>query len=853
MKKLITFLLFSFCIISISLSQNTCDIDPELQHILNQKSDELISVNILFKSQIDISKLNSRGQTFNDKDNKRDIVLKEFKKFSESNQSEVLSILKTETRSNNVKDIRCHWITNIINCKASRDVIFGLAEHPDIAAISYDKREYMLFDEEIREATSVRCMTNNITKIKANEAWNKGYTGKGIIVSVLDTGINTDHVDLKNNLWDGGSEYPNHGYNTLDYSHDITDRQGHGTHCAGTICGDGTSGKQTGMAPDATLMCIKVLGDNGEGSVDAIIGGVEFSIENGADVLSLSLGVSFPDSYTSAYLRYTFENLLYFDVLAVVAAGNDRDKLYEYPIPRNVNAPGNCPPPWIHPDQQANTGGTSSVLCVGAVNYYDYSAYFSSEGPVTWTETYWDDYKYNTSSSNNNQFGLIRPDVSAPGVDIVSCSHTSNNGFATMSGTSMATPCVAGAVALLLEKYPDLTPARICEALETSAVKLTDKKSNKTGSGRIDIIAAMDFLDNAEDDNTDDDDTDDDDTIPSNLIAPTLTAKAISTNEIELSWNAIEGATYYTVYLEGNPLGTIEDNSATVTITLPVPGYEYCFTATASNEYEESEHSNIACDRLPEEELSIPEAPTLTAKEIDKTTIKLSWNTIASASSYNIYKDNKLITNTTTNYYNVKDLTTETEYCFTVTASNQAGESNHSNIVCMTIEKVPCIAPKNLVAEAIDAYSISLTWKSQSCANGYKIYRDGFFLKNVDDNEFIDEDLDPEIEYCYTIKSICDDELSKKSEEVCVTTPSNENITDIISSFNIYPNPVEDRLVISTNETIRNIRIYNIIGITVYSNEGNINSIDMTNFNNGVYFINIKTDKEEITKQFIKK
>ena len=717
MKKLIVLLLLSFCIISSNYVKAQCDIDPELQEILKQKSDELISINIILKSQIDVKKLNTRKQDFASKDTKREAALKEFKQFHEASQADVLSILQAETRSSNVKNVKSHWITNMINCEASSEMIYELAKHPDIAAIAYNKMEYMLFNEEFERTTTFDNITKNILNINGDDVWEQGYTGKGILVSILDTGVNIDHIDLQDHLWDGGEEYPNHGFNTLSKDHNVYDVFGHGTHCAGTICGDGTSGIKTGVAPEATLMCIKVLSDSGEGTIEAIISGVEFSVEHGADLLSLSLGSSFPNTYVSELYRSVFENLLEFNVLAVVAAGNDKTKMDEYPMPRNINAPSNCPPAWIHPDQQANGNSTSSIISIGAVDYEDKHAYFSSEGPVTWSGTSWGDYvldlssdlehgwldydnnifdtcigisnsfkwgmmfppsklkkyengqltkvamydcaahngeieiyqdgklpeegtmihtqEYSCTGANdfvefelttpltidhtknlwiimrtdegnvkpaaacktihepngrhvgiiygneytnwddlcdfydlqytwmirafisddndvvaaldeeaNNEFGLIRPDVCAPGMYIVSSSHTTNDGFSTLSGTSMATPCVAGAVALMLEKNPNLTPAMICEILETTAVKLSDKKNNKTGSGRIDILAAMEkvekFTEEGEDDeneegNEDENDDENDDENNEGENTPT-----ISTQDLNIYPNPVE-------------------------------------------------------------------------------------------------------------------------------------------------------------------------------------------------------------------------------------------------------------------------------------------------------------------------
>ena len=660
MKKHLLLLILAIIFCDLGIAQYTNVIDPELQELINNRDNELISINIILKSQIDVKKLNHRGETFSDKSEKRDAVLKEFQDFSKNAQSDVLSILQAEERSSQVVDIKCHWLTNMINCKTNGNVIYKLSQHPDVAAIAYNKTEYLLFDEVAQVVEPQRGMTENIGKINADDVWKLGYTGKDVIVAILDSGVNINHVDLKNRLWDGGDSYPNHGYNTMENSHDITDRNGHGTHCAGTICGDGTSGTQSGIAPDATLMVIKILGDDGSGSTDAIVSGIEFAIEHDADIINISAGFTYPNVYVSNLLRHSFENALEFDVIGAVAAGNERRDLSIYPIPRNISCPGNCPPPWLHPDQHANAGGLSSVISVGAVNYNDKKTDFSSEGPVTWVGGDWNDYVLDMTSDidkswlfydnnyfeltvggpksfrwgimlppeklqnypngqltkiamfdyvyhlgnieiyqggdtpntgtmihtepftclgtnswvefeltapitvdatqnlwvvlqtndgefspvaacamtddpngrwikNNvkwvdntkvginktwmirayitnyngegpvddksNDYGLIRPDVCAPGVGIVSCAHDNNTGFLSLNGTSMATPCVAGAIALMLEKRNDLTPAQICEILETTAVKLSDKKNNRTGSGRIDILAAINKID----------------------------------------------------------------------------------------------------------------------------------------------------------------------------------------------------------------------------------------------------------------------------------------------------------------------------------------------------------------------
>ena len=468
-----------------AFSQNT--IDPVLQDVMNQKGDELISVNIIFKAQINPESLQEKVTRVTDKKIKRDILVDEFKLFSEKEQSDVMSILHAEKDNNNVSDITSHWLSNAISCKASRDVIYLLSRHNDITLIGYDEMKYMVYDnvtEDVVEDNRDFDMTDNITMVNADKVWNMGYTGKGVVVAVLDSGVNYNHIDLADHLWDGGSQYPNHGYNIIGNNNDPMDNFGHGTHCAGTVCGDGTSGLHTGIAPDATLMCVKVLDDYGYGSTSAFNSGMEFAIEHQADIISMSLGVMNASVTDKTLLRNTCVNALQLGVIATVAVGND-GQMTMVPVPNNVRTPGNCPPPWLHPDQEVNAGALSCVVAVGAIDYSENMYENGSRGPVTWTDTEFNDYPYNPN------IGLIRPDICAPGVGVKSLDHDSNDGYNLKSGTSMATPCVAGVLALLLEKENTLSPAELCMIIETTAKKLTETKSNLTGSGLIDAYNAI--------------------------------------------------------------------------------------------------------------------------------------------------------------------------------------------------------------------------------------------------------------------------------------------------------------------------------------------------------------------------
>ena len=323
-------------------------------------------------------------------------MIKEFKDFSEASQQEVVSFIKSQESKGAVTDMVCHWLSNSITCTTTKDVIEALSKRDDILLIGLNAERKVILEDN--KSTSQRDnkmeITSNVLQVNADKVWDLGYTGEGVLVAILDSGVDYEQVDLADHLWDGGTEFPKHGYNFADNNNDPMDETGHGTHCSGIICGDGNSGTRTGVAPEATLMCVKII--NGTGNTDAgkIVSGMEFAVEHGADVLSMSVGIANTSTSEREMLREACVKTLEAGVIAAVAAGNDGNSLNKNPIPNNVRVPGSCPAPWIHPDQQENSGATSCVVSVGAVDKNDKPAAFSSQGPVTWQETSYADYPY---------------------------------------------------------------------------------------------------------------------------------------------------------------------------------------------------------------------------------------------------------------------------------------------------------------------------------------------------------------------------------------------------------------------------------------------------------------------------
>ena len=484
-KHLFTVLLSCLCFSGLAQT-----IDPDLALEMSRRGDnEKIKVHILMKSKPDQAALLRQADYYVTQEERRIFVVNELKEFATASQFNLQNALREMQRNGMVDNIHSNWIANLIACEATKAAINDMASRNDVEIIGYNVDKNWIPDgEEGRPVATTREITPNVTQVNADDVWALGYTGQGVVVAVVDTGVNYNHADVADHLWDGGTEFPHHGYDVINNDNDPMDDMGHGSHCAGTVCGDGTAGKQTGMAPDATLMCVKCLDASGNGNATNISDGIQWAVEHGCNLFSMSLGI--PNSTVSerTLLRHTCVNALAAGVVAAIAAGNEGDSQWMYPVPNNVRVPGSCPPPYIDPDQAENPGELSCSVCVGAVDYNDNAAYFTSRGPVTWTNTEFGDYAYNPG------IGLIRPDICAPGVDIVSLNYATNNGYTTMSGTSMATPCTAGVMCLLLSKNINTTPADICRILEETALPKSDSKSNTYGFGRIDALAAIEQI-----------------------------------------------------------------------------------------------------------------------------------------------------------------------------------------------------------------------------------------------------------------------------------------------------------------------------------------------------------------------
>ncbi len=704
MKKLFV-LLASLFLCIFSYAQNNV-IEPELQKILNQRNNDYIDVNIMLKAQMSTAELSALNCKSDSKEVRRQVVTNALKSYSEQTQENVMSVIKAEEKNNSVIDVKSFWITNFINCKAKADVIYQLASHPDVAKIIYNQKMEVVNDAEEINTRGVRASSatigQHITQIQADKVWELGYTGKNVIVAVLDSGVNTEHPDLKDHLWDGN---PQHGYNVINPGQDPIDTGSHGTHCAGIVCGDGTSGTMTGVAPDAKLMSIKLYEGTSGLTIDGLTSAIEFASSHGADILSISQG--WRGSYAAAYrqtLRSIFDNLLEQGIIAVVAAGNDRVEIANYPVPQNVRTPGDCPPPWLHPDQTTQVeGGLSSVVSVGGVDENNNIMAISSQGPVQWSD-------YPLANG-----GLIRPDIVAPGT-IYSLSNDLDDVYATKGGTSQAAPCVAGVMALMLEKNPDLSPADLCRIIETTATPLTNKKDNLYGSGLINAFAAVQAVN-------------------FNTTEPVINLHSFTSNltanqdlNFDLTFINNGGGTSTaneTVTIEtSDTYTTIESNSNTYSAMSAGATAKATFVLSINHLVPDNHIIELTANGFGKTydikiKVSNPlVAPVVTATA-NGTSVNLTWGATNNATGYKIYRDEELLGNTTSTSYTDENLDYSTIYIYTVTSLRDELESEHSQIARVQTGDNPEVpSPTDITAN-----SGNISWTNGTNSIGANIYR----------------------------------------------------------------------------------------------------------------------------------
>jgi len=360
-------------------------------------------------------------------------------------------------------NFRFHWI-DIISGSVEVERIPDIISLPGVVFVSFNAPVEILVNDVV-------------TEHHVPEVWDLGYTGEGMTVAVIDTGIDDKHVGLNDFDDNPLTKDPKviafydaiNSPDQKDGSATPQDHHGHGSHCAGIAAGTGeedpteTDGQDNnmyvGVAPGANLIGVKVLDDSGSGSFDEVMAGMEWCIDNRGKfnirAATMSLGGVWIAELTQSeeeQLSTLANTMIHEGIALTIAAGNSGTY-------GSIGTPGNG----------------RDVITVGATEKNRNSAIYSSRGPT--------------------EEGVIKPNIAAIGSNVVSVESDSGSGYTGMSGTSMATPAVAGIMCLLLEADPDLDPLTLRSILEYTSefrwVTHPTRPNNDYGWGFVEADAAL--------------------------------------------------------------------------------------------------------------------------------------------------------------------------------------------------------------------------------------------------------------------------------------------------------------------------------------------------------------------------
>ena len=373
------------------------------------------------------------------------------------------------------------------------------------------------------------------------------------------------------------------------------------------------------------------------------------------------------------------------------------------------------------------------------------------------------------------------------------------------------------------------------------------------------------------------------------LAAPVVEADTVTETTVTLVWNVVENATSYNVYMDTLLVENVTDTVYTVTELTSDSTYN--FTVTAVADTLESAASNVVtvttlkAEEPGGDEPTDPDTPvdpeqpadtvelvlTYVATSTTDSTVTLTWNSVDSATSYNVYMDTALVASVTDTVYTVTGLAADSTYSFTVEALNDTVVLATSNAVEVTTlpaetedpetpvdpeqpaDSVVLAAPV-VVADTVTETTVTLSWNAVEGATSYNVYMDTVLVKNVTDTVYTVTELTAETTYSFFVTAVADTLESVASNVVEVTTLKSEGIVENAVAFSIYPNPVSDKLYIGTQTQTQTIEIYDMFGRQQSMVNGQQSTvIDVTDLNSGVYFIKVVTSEGESVQRFIKK
>lgn len=433
-------------------------IDTQILSTLEQS--ETVDVIIRLKDKVPMEDLFKSAASLSSKGDRGKMVVQALQSFTSNSQQGLLTQLGALEKEGKVSNVKQFWVFNGVAATVTKEALALIEARADVEKITLDFEVYV--PEVEVEETKPRLPEWGVEKINAPDVWGTyGIEGNGVVVGIMDTGVDWQHEALRKNYRgkDGNHEFS--WFDATGYGYEMpTDRNGHGTHVAGTAVGGG-DGEPIGVAPGAEWIAAKIFDDGGRATASGIHEAFQWFMAPGGDpdmapdVVNNSWGSANP--YRTEFLE-DVQAWVAAGIFPLFAAGNDG------PGVGTVGSPASFP----------------ESFAVGATDIFDQIAGFSSRGPVNWTD------------ENGDTTSYIRPHVTAPGVQIYSA--LPGGGYGLKNGTSMATPHVAGAIALLLESDPDLSIADIASLLEGTArveEHMGEVPNNNYGAGVINVYQAV--------------------------------------------------------------------------------------------------------------------------------------------------------------------------------------------------------------------------------------------------------------------------------------------------------------------------------------------------------------------------
>ena len=428
-------------------------IEPALLKQLMENGGELVPIIVEVKSTVDLASVPAGPDTAQ----RRQAVVATLQGVALRTQAGVLAELAEHAAQGRASNGRSFWIFNGLAAQADLNTVLALAARPDVHRVRRD-REFLLTGQTLAEGSSpLPAQGNqwNIAKIRADLVWTAlRVDGSGIVLANVDSGVDFLHPALQTRY----RGYDPHGLhrhscNWFDATGEgasyPVDGNGHGTHTMGTMLG----GDGIGVAPGATWIAVRAFNNQGQGLESWLHAALQWIVDPGPGCTPARV---VNNSWTTSWggidvFRSDVQVLRAAGIFAAFAAGNDG------PYSSSIDAPASYP----------------EAFSVGALASDDLVANFSSRGPSTW-------YGKN----------LIKPEISAPGVAVRSS--LPGGAYGERSGTSMATPHVAGVAALMLQADPTLSVDQIETTIKETAVPLSGPvPNNDYGWGRVDAYAAV--------------------------------------------------------------------------------------------------------------------------------------------------------------------------------------------------------------------------------------------------------------------------------------------------------------------------------------------------------------------------